>query len=187
MNSFKGWSDSHWGHGECVPARQPGDAEPGGQHHPSHRLRPLWHSQWLHWAGHPVASGNFVRGHIFFMHPYGFISYFSFTCAFLLQEFYELLLELQKRLTKAIKSVGRIEHSVWRSFQRYFFKDIHYTLWQSYLQWQEGWVLWGFHWWRHYWVILGPRQVTIKYFWQSHPIRASFFFTMWMFFAHPII
>ena len=128
MNSFKGWSDSHWGHGECVPARQPGDAEPGGQHHPSHRLRPLWHSQWLHWAGHPVASGNFVRGHIFFMHPYGFISYFSFTCAFLLQEFYELLLELQKRLTKAIKSVGRIEHSVWRSFQRYFFKDIHYTL-----------------------------------------------------------
>jgi len=33
------------------------------------------------------------------------------------QEFYELLLELQKRLTKAIKSVGRIEHGVWRSFQ----------------------------------------------------------------------
>jgi len=33
------------------------------------------------------------------------------------QDFYELLLELQKRLTKAIKSVGRIEHSVWRSFQ----------------------------------------------------------------------
>merc|ERR1719339_699511 len=33
------------------------------------------------------------------------------------QEFYELLLERQKRLTKAIKSVGRIEHGVWRSFQ----------------------------------------------------------------------
>ena len=57
------------------------------------------------------------------------------------------------------------------------------TLWQSHLQWQEGWVLWGFHWWRHYWVIPGPRQVIIKYFWQSQPIRASFFFTMWMFFA----
>ena len=37
---------------------------------------------------------------------------------FFCQEFYELLLELQKRLTKAIKSVGRIEHGVWRSFQR---------------------------------------------------------------------
>ena len=39
---------------------------------------------------------------------------------FFCQEFYELLLELQKRLTKAIKSVGRIEHGVWRSFQRWF-------------------------------------------------------------------
>ena len=58
------------------------------------------------------------------MHPCGFISYFSLACTLLLQEFYELLLELQKRLTKAIKSVGRIEHSVWRSFQRYFFKNI---------------------------------------------------------------
>ena len=55
---LQGGSDPHWGHGERVPARQPGDAEPGGQHHPSHRLRPLWHSQRLNRAGHPVAPGD---------------------------------------------------------------------------------------------------------------------------------
>jgi len=32
------------------------------------------------------------------------------------QDFYELLLDLQNRLTKTIKCVGRIEHGVWRSF-----------------------------------------------------------------------
>ena len=32
------------------------------------------------------------------------------------QDFFELLHDLQQRLTKVIKSVGRIEHSAWRSF-----------------------------------------------------------------------
>ena len=32
------------------------------------------------------------------------------------QDFYEFLTELQLKLTKVIKSVGRIEHSAWRAF-----------------------------------------------------------------------
>ena len=31
-------------------------------------------------------------------------------------QFYEFLLELQERLTKVIKSVGKIDHAQWRSF-----------------------------------------------------------------------
>ena len=33
-----------------------------------------------------------------------------------LQDFYEFLQDLQTRLTKVIKSIGRIEHSQWRAF-----------------------------------------------------------------------
>ena len=57
MNPVQGRSDPHWGHGECVPAREPGDAEPGGQHHSSHWLRTLWHRQWLNRARHSVTTG----------------------------------------------------------------------------------------------------------------------------------
>ena len=32
------------------------------------------------------------------------------------QDFYEFLQELQTRLSKVIKSIGRIDHSNWRSF-----------------------------------------------------------------------
>lgn len=32
------------------------------------------------------------------------------------QDFYEFLLELQSKLASVIKSVGKIEHSTWRSF-----------------------------------------------------------------------
>lgn len=34
------------------------------------------------------------------------------------QEFYEFLFNLQDRLSKIIKSVGKIEHSFWRSFYK---------------------------------------------------------------------
>ena len=133
---FQGGSDSHWGHGECVPPWQPGDAEPGGQHHSTHWLCPLRYRQWLHWACHTAASGGLV--HLPFQLPQpieftiwkisrkdSFVTFALFIHSLLVQEFYELLIELQKRLTKAIKSVGRIEHGVWRSFQRqFFYKDI---------------------------------------------------------------
>ena len=67
MISLQGWSDPHWGHGERVPARQPRDAEPGGQHHPPHWLRTLWHCQWLNRASDSVAPGEcfFISGEIY--------------------------------------------------------------------------------------------------------------------------
>ena len=66
-----------------------------------------------------ILSGVFFISGEIYTHSWVVLSS-HFMPLFFCQEFYELLLELQKRLTKAIKSVGRIEHGVWRSFQRWF-------------------------------------------------------------------
>ena len=44
------------------------------------------------------------------------LSFFSGLVTQLQQEFFEFLMDVQRRLCRTIKSVGKIEHEYWRSF-----------------------------------------------------------------------